>query len=306
MDEDLVGSRRKELFFYAPFNFDRKIPAEKQLELVAGELAACTQYAVVMEDREYLFYFKHLAWDSGFFESSTYKLYTALYPAGSFEALVSACRRFRAHLQEALQADYCFIEIPAEDILLVQALCLAGFKLSESRLTYFSDAIQSFCPKQRYGVRKATEADIPNLRAVASGMRNDFDRFHADPFIPVDKADAFLAKYVEEAVKGFSDIVLVPDEAGVPADSFLTANYLDKKWDPLGRKISKMVLSAVSSETNKGWYEKLISEMTVHLQEKGAEVAFMNTQPTNRAVFRVWEKLGYRLGSTTHVLTCCP
>jgi dTDP-4-amino-4,6-dideoxy-D-galactose acyltransferase len=74
-------------------------------------------------------------------------------------------------------------------------------------------------------------------------------------------------------------------------------------WDKLDYKISKMVLSAVSSDTNKGWYIKLISEMTFILKEIGAKSVFMNTQATNIAVLVTWEKLGYRLGRTTHILT---
>ncbi|MFT4733094.1 MAG: dTDP-4-amino-4,6-dideoxy-D-galactose acyltransferase [Sediminicola sp.] len=74
------------------------------------------------------------------------------------------------------------------------------------------------------------------------------------------------------------------------------------KWKFLNYKVSKMVLSAVSAETNKGWYVKLISEMTYLLKDLGVQAVHMNTQSTNRAVLNVWNKLGYRIGRTTHVL----
>jgi dTDP-4-amino-4,6-dideoxy-D-galactose acyltransferase len=138
---------------------------------------------------------------------------------------------------------------------------------------------------------------------VAREMRNSFDRFHADPVFGQSKADEFLATYIEQSVKGFADIVLVPDEPGVPPDSFLTARYLKDEWEETGYRISKMVLSAVSSATNKGWYSKLIGAMTRHLQEEGAQYIHMNTQATNGAVIHTWESLGYRFGYATHVLS---
>ena len=96
---------------------------------------------------------------------------------------------------------------------------------------------------------------------------------------------------------------MIPNEEGVPSDSFLSANFFENQWETIGVKVSKMVLSAVSSSTNKGWYINLISEMSYLFKSKGITHAFMNTQSTNRQVFHTWEKLGYKLGSTTHILS---
>jgi dTDP-4-amino-4,6-dideoxy-D-galactose acyltransferase len=134
-------------------------------------------------------------------------------------------------------------------------------------------------------------------------MRNDFDRFHSDIMFSTEVADNYLSTYVENSINGFADLVIVPNEQGVATDSFLTANYLKEKWDSIGHPISKMVLSAVSSKTNKGWYLKLISEMTYLLKENGAETIYMNTQSTNIPVLYTWEKLGYHIGRTTHLLS---
>ena len=91
-------------------------------------------------------------------------------------------------------------------------------------------------------------------------MRNKYDRFHAESKFNLIKSDEFLATYIEESIKGLADFVIVPNEKNVNPDAFLTANYLKKDWEIIGENISKMVLSAVSSETCKGWYIKLISE----------------------------------------------
>lgn len=134
-------------------------------------------------------------------------------------------------------------------------------------------------------------------------MRNPFDRFHSDWTYSTSIADKYLETYIENAINGFSDIILVPDGEKTEPDSFLTADLYQNDWDKLNYKISKMVLSAVSSETNKGWYVKLISEMTYKLMEYGVESIFMNTQSTNFAVLSTWEKLGYKIGRATHLLS---
>ncbi len=65
--------------------------------------------------------------------------------------------------------------------------------------------------------------------------------------------------------------------------------------------MAQPTFSAVSEEY-RGWYLKLISEINYHLKEKGVEHAFLSTQATNKAVIRVWEKLGYSFGKMEHVL----
>jgi dTDP-4-amino-4,6-dideoxy-D-galactose acyltransferase len=308
----LFEARSNALFFYSPYNFVRQIKSATQLALIrqnlarhqpAAQVTEATDTIITISSKEvhFLFYVSQLKWDSDYFGVPTLKLQAVLYPPEtSLEALSAAVATFKA---QQLSHSYIFIEIPSEDILLIQALGQNGFRTVETRLTYFNDDLAAY-QEPRYAVRKATEADIPNLRRVAAMMRNDFDRFHADPVFSAQKADDFLATYVENSIKGFTDVVLVPDAENLASDSFLTANYFLNQWDFLGKKVSKMVLSAVSSDTNRGWYLKLISEMTYHLRDEvGSDVIFMNTQSTNRAVFRTWEKLGYRLGGTTHILS---
>ena len=155
----------------------------------------------------------------------------------------------------------------------------------------------------RYNVREANFNDIPNLRRIAFEMRNPYDRFHADSIFNSEKADEFLAAFIEESIKGFADYTMVPNEAGTPPDAFLTAKYLIDEWPLIGAKVSKMVLSAVSSKTCKGWYKKLISEMAFHLKTKEADFAFMHPASTNKAVIHTYETLGCKLGQVSHVFS---
>jgi dTDP-4-amino-4,6-dideoxy-D-galactose acyltransferase len=303
----LIESRKEKLYFYSRYNFLRQIKKERLIQIEINKINQWINLSdsyqtitITVENFQMHFYVRFLSWDTDFFLTQTYKLQYVLYDC-PFEILKEACVKFNNELR-ARKAEYVFIEIPSEDIILVQALTAAGFRLTETRLTYFNNSLDTY-NFERFDVRPAKLEDIEELRIVASVMRNNYDRFHSDAVFSKDKADDFLAEYVDQAIRGFCDIVLVPDAPGVKAHSFLTANYNKSEWADLGYSVSKMVLSAVSSETNKGWYVKLISEMTYHLREIGAQVIYMSTQPTNRAVIKTWEKLGYKYGASTHILS---
>jgi dTDP-4-amino-4,6-dideoxy-D-galactose acyltransferase len=303
----LAEARKQQLYFYSPYNFIKSLSFETQIEncvfsvIRNFNLSPYNQIIDIdIEGKQHRFFISLLPWDTKYFGKKMIKLCYVLFDHNDVKLVAEAVKYFIAKLfKEKL---YCFIEIPSEDIDLLLSLTSNGFCLVETRLTYYLGNIGAFKP-ERYPVRKANENDVQNLMRVAREMRNDYDRFHADPVFGQQIADEFLATYIEQSIKGLADVVLVPDEQCVSSDSFLTAKYLKNDWKKNGVNISKMVLSAVSSKTNKGWYKKLISEMTYLLHEEGAEFIYMNTQSTNRAVIHTWESLGYGLGSTTHILS---
>ncbi|MCU0441508.1 MAG: hypothetical protein MUE96_03845 [Bacteroidia bacterium] len=298
---DASQYRENVLNYYAPFRAIRPLPLADQRKIwVEPELNLLLNDAIEIEIGNNVFWLllEHLTWDTAFFNMPTYKLVNILFDAESAPYLADAVKQLQSVLPIGA---YVFTEIPSEDITVLNALTSAGWPLIETRLTYWRGDLASF-NQPRYAVRRATVNDIPNLKRVAKEMKNPYDRFHADKVFSEQLADEFLATYIEESIKGFADVVLVPDAADTPSDSFLTARYLKPSWQHGGVPISKMVLSAVSATTNKGWYQKLISEMTYHLKDQGAEYIFMNTQSTNLAVCYTWEKLGYRLGGTSHIL----
>ena len=244
-------------------------------------------------------YYRHLKWDSDFFAIPTYRIDYSYIPDGVRKAKEPFEELF-AHLQLQHPEFYLFAEVPSEDIQALSSMTAAGYSLIESRLTYFNDQIQQFDLTRRYATRQATEDDIAVLSKTAIEAVNIFDRFHADDFFTTDEADRFLAKYTENSVLGFADEVMVPAD-GI-ANAFLTANYISSPRCLSNKKIAKMVLSAVAIE-RRGWYVKLIGEMTQKFKEQGIDIAFMTTQSTNRAVLKVWASFGYRFGKSSHILS---
>ena len=300
--------RKSELFYYSPYCFLRTLSEDLVFNKTVKQPLLKKIYdnkieviSIQIKKQEFLFLIEYLSWDTDYFGIPTYQLHTVLFdqkePSNLFNAILSFKDGFFNKTEK-----YCFTNIPSEDIKLLQALSAAGFRLIETRMIYYLDLKKH--TYERYSVREATTKDIPNLRKVASQMRNPFDRFHADPVFNTTKADEFLATFIEESVKGFADYVMLPNESNTPPDAFLTANYLKDKWPLIGINVSKIVLSAVSSTTRKGWYKKLISEMAYHLYSQGADFAFMHPASTNKAVIYTYETLGCKLGQVTHVFSC--
>lgn len=307
MISELINARKDILYNYSQYSFYPRADKEKIFTHSVSDNISKLQNNIDVQfinieisGLNHVFIVKYLKWDTDYFNIKTFKLLFVLYDHASYQTLRLATQKFvKQFFVES--GNYCFSEIPSEDIFTIQALCESGFKLVENRLTYYLD-LKNY-RFERFSVRSANYDDIPNLKRVARMMRNDYDRFHAETIFDSKIADEFLATFIEESIKGFSDYVIVPDEKTTPSDAFLTANYLFDEWELIGDNISKMVLSAVSSETCKGWYIKLISEMAYHLKEKGANFAFMHPATTNKAVIHSYEKLGCKYGKCIHVLT---
>ncbi|MDB9733864.1 hypothetical protein OAB15_03675 [Porticoccaceae bacterium] len=312
--EDIVDAkkmfeqRKDKMLFYSYCNFLRNTDPSLLLEkTVFDPIFQETEsdnnllVKVIREDRPHYFVVKELKWDSEYFQLPTFRLQAILFNHSDVNILAEAIKFFQESFFKE-QGQYCFFFIPSEDILVAQALCLAKFKLIETRLTYYGAHISNFT-SERFEVRKATLDDIPNLKGVSRTAINAYDRVHADPAIDDNLADSFLATYIEESIKGFADVVLVPNEKNTPADAFVTANYMKDQWGALGCNISQMVLSAVANKTNKGWYKKLIIEMTHHLKSEGADYVFFHPSSTNRAVIHTYESLGFKFGQSGHVFS---
>jgi dTDP-4-amino-4,6-dideoxy-D-galactose acyltransferase len=304
---ELVAARADKFFYYSPYNFLRKLPVEKQQRLfgtgLAEQYAAAATHSVfevTCEGSVVQFLYAFLPWDTAFFKSPVYKLFTLLFAENTpATALASAVQAFLQQLKKE-GAAYCFLEVPAEDTQVTQALGAASWRLIETRLTYFQDEVKSF-DQPRYQVRSARLKEAAAIGLISATARNEFDRFHADPWFSGGLGDQFLARYASAAVEGYCDDVLVPNVTGLPVDSFLAINDLQQDSLNLGVSLSRVMLTAVGP-ANRGWHLKLVSETVHRARQNGADYVLMTTQSTNRAVLRTCEKLNFKLGNCTHIL----
>ncbi len=306
-DAELVAARAAALAYYSPVSFLREISPQTQQEHYgtgpASRFGSGAGEEVLAMDApgpggQWLL--QHLAWDSSFFGTPTYRLLTGLFPPAATPAqLATAAGQLRDTLAGRGRF-YAFGVIPAEDTRLLQALTQAGWHLVETRLNFYRPTAEPVLLPPA-AVRLARPAEASHIGQIAARARNEFDRFHADPWFG-QRGDALLARYAEAAVaESYADAVLVPAEPGVPVDSFLAIADTPPGTATDGVGYSRVLLTAVGPQ-NRGWHVRLVAETLRRAARLELPYVVMTTQATNRAVFRTCEKLGFRLGSTTHVL----
>jgi dTDP-4-amino-4,6-dideoxy-D-galactose acyltransferase len=307
----LVAARAAELAYYSPYYFLRQLPIGQQQALFGtglaerwGQAVGTENYQVQEGEAEVRWLLSHLPWDSDYFGTPTFRLFTGLFrPQVTTAELADAAKDLCRHLATRNGAFYTFCIVPAEDIRLLQALTSVGWRLVETRLTYYHDQLSEF-DYIRSPVRAAVPEEAAHIGHIAATARNPFDRFHADAWFSGAQADAYLARYAENTVATkLATTVLVPNAPGIPIDSFLAISDLDSDATALGTHLSRVLLTAVGP-ANRGWHVKLVAETLHRAKKLGHEAVLMTTQATNHAVFRTCEKLGFRLGATSHVLVC--
>ena len=235
---------------------------------------------------------QRLEWDSGFFGCCIYKV-SGLPENGFAEEWAEQSKGFREARWNA------FAEVPSEDTAAFRRLAIAGFALTETRLTYYHTLKN--LPAYGRAARLATESDIPHLEKVASGAVNAYDKYHADPFFNSRETDRYLETYIRNCVKGFAEAVFVPDLPESPA-SFVALARLKENRPGEPRPFFRIPLTACLP-ANKGWhYDLCLQALRYSLSRDGACLV-MTTQSTNRAVIHNCEKLGFKLGGTTHIFS---
>lgn len=298
IEKDLYEKSPLQFFNFSPYRFIRNTLQLQVEKLVLPTMQAMRQKGHYLEEQGIHFYFRKLDWDTAFFGRPIYKLeFTVSSARCTIESALKAIEALKAEVASLDQGAEIFTEIAPQETSLIQALNMAGFRLLETRLTYYKK-MDGIIPKERFETRQAGTNDIPSLRQTAMEARNDFDRFHADTYMSLAEADLFLAKYVEEAVKGYCDYVMVPRKE--PVDSFMCLDFGHEEC--LSLSYSKIILTAVG-KLNRGWHARYCSE-TLHIaKERGHDVVLMTTQLTNGAVVSNVEKLKFKLAYASHILS---
>jgi dTDP-4-amino-4,6-dideoxy-D-galactose acyltransferase len=251
---------------------------------------------IQIKKNRHLFIIKRLTWDSEYFGFLCQTVEMILFNHSDIGILRWAINFFiKSYVP---QKSYITINVPSEDILLIQAISSTKFNLIETRLHYCLKLNKTFDYQNLNTISQAHLSDIPELRLIAKKMRNVYDRVHADPAFSDEVADNYLAQFVEESIKGFADIVLkIFDDKGIPF-GFLAANY---PFEISGLHISKLVLAAVDSDGKKGKLIDLLKEMIFQLKLKRSDYLTTITQSANKPAIRVWEKMGFSLYMCSHL-----
>lgn len=187
----------------------------------------------------------------------------------------------------------------------IHALQSAGFHLVDTLITLEVD-LRKNPPKERENSRfilpptltinKATENDIPRLEALAEDAFADstiwLDRFHADPKISKEKANALYAQWVRNSVApkssstSMADCTFMAEVSGTLA-GFLTC-VLDSKADH-----GKVSLNAVHKfYRSRGIYGAMIFKALTWFLENNRPVISVRTSIFSHAVQKAWIRIG--------------
>lgn len=293
---------------WSPFDFIRNISVKGDKEILINRLTAPMD-----EENDLRFihslpnnidvavFAERLPWDSAFYGYGIGRLngiYPLSHPTKAFHANYDDAIKCLIVEAKARKIKYLFTFVDSRDLPAIRALGNLGFCLIESRVSYHRNIV-NYDYEVRYPVRSATIDDAALLAQTAAKMINQYDRFHADPFITPQESARLMSRWVYASIcENFADITIVPDKKDPAA--FCTVKYHKSNWDTWKLKLSQPVFSAVGNEF-KGWYRKIISETTFHLRDIGAEHSFLTTQVTNYPVIWVWESLGYHFGKCEYV-----
>lgn len=241
-----------------------------------------------------------LAWDSNHFGSKIGKIVDIYSPAEKISSSFwdQALETYLNFIDEK-KIDYLFSSLDLRRNFEIQQLSKNGFVPIEHRVAYYQ-SLKDFSYPKRFKTRLAAEEDLPSLIETAESVENKYDRFYGDPYFERQKVQQLMGLWVSKSVMGeIADGTIVPDLPKPKA--FCTFKTHESKWEGWGVKLSQPILAAVSPECS-GWYVRIMSELTYHLREAGADYSFLTTQLANHAVIRTWQALGYKYGSSEVVL----
>lgn len=303
--KSLLLSKEGALLCYSPYSFFRNIELTRLVndtvvEPLVGAIkrGATNTVNLTVKNREHVFFVKKLQWDTEYFKFPIYKIEYIFYDHTDIDVLNEAINIFvSCHANES-HAHYT-IDVPVEDIHLLQGISNSKFKIIEPRNYYHLNNVQEITMRG-YKTRLANDNDIDALKEVARKCRNVYDRVHADSAFSDEVADEYLATFAEQCVKGFADFTLVPDVPELDAFGFLASNKPYKVYDT---QVSKFVLAAIDNSVQKGWYFKLMVDQINLLKKEGADCLTAITQSSNRGSIHTWEKLGFKQHASSIVFS---
>jgi ribosomal protein S18 acetylase RimI-like enzyme len=189
------------------------------------------------------------------------------------------------------------VRLDASDLSGLHVLESAGFITMDGILTFALEVpdLLPYEPDEGPRIRLAGPADSAEAAAVASEAYVH-DRFHADPGIPKERADALHAVWLRNSClgKAADAVVVAEDEQGLLG--FVTCR-LQRDTEPhLGSLAGTIVLVATAGRARrKGVAQAATRAALDWFRDQGAEVVEVGTQLRNIPAARLYQSLGFRL-----------
>jgi dTDP-4-amino-4,6-dideoxy-D-galactose acyltransferase len=162
-----------------------------------------------------------------------------------------------------------------------------GFRLVDVRTTLYRTLDDSFRPRTIASrIRRATEADVPRLEAIAAESHRN-TRFFYDGRFPVDRCVEMYRRWIRNELASAEVDVAVAESEGALA-GYSTSVVGD-------RGVGLISLMAVAPEfRHRGIGDDLVNASLMHQSAQRATSARVTTQGWNIAAQRLYQRCGFR------------
>lgn len=187
--------------------------------------------------------------------------------------------------------------LDASDLSGLHALEQAGFITVDCLLTFALDVNSAPATDVAEGIniRLATGADSEATAELAR-KAYIYDRFHADPAVPADKADELHAEWLRDSCAGraVDAVILAEDEKGLAG--FVTCKLQRDTASHLGKLIGTIVLVATARRARgRGIARATTLAALEWFRAQSVEIVEVGTQLRNIPASRVYQSCGFRL-----------
>lgn len=276
--------------------YSRREQAEILAAEVAGALAAAGEcsMAVGADELRAAAVARPLPWDSEYFGMPMGRIDVVLAapdatPGDRAAVVAATCAAARAGGLQHLTA-----RVDVGDLETLAVLESHGFRTMDALGTYIlrkghdvAREVRSVGP-----LRPATPADADAIRRITREAYQGYrGRFHLDPHLPRDRADAFYEAWASQCLSGaMADVVMVSEDSAGRVIGYL-AHRRREPASSIGTPIYGGGLGACRRDAP-GAYASLIRDSALWAHAQGA-VAECQTQLSNFPVIRVYESVGF-------------
>jgi dTDP-4-amino-4,6-dideoxy-D-galactose acyltransferase len=215
-----------------------------------------------------------LEWDSAFFHRRIARVTRPALTLSETDAVLHWCAEN--------QIDCLYWLVNADDLDSIRAAEAHHFQLMDIRVTLrltIPDAPGSVDP----GIRPASAADLPALKAIARTAHTD-SRFFADPRFPRDRSEELYAVWLERDFREGS--LWVADSEDAP-QGYITCQMRSDGAGQIG------LLGVGAHARGRGIGARLVRQAVRWFKSQGASTALVVTQGRNARAQRLYQQAGF-------------
>ena len=192
---------------------------------------------------------------------------------------------------------FAFTRLSARQLPVIHALEGHNFRFIESYITnVFEFHRLGDSPHATMPLRCLEKKDMP---AMLAATRDAFatQRFHADPHIPYEKAEALYRKWIQSAYEDPSRDILVADVEGRPA-LFAICKVEDHRPYLAHRSVTLQMIMFAPEARGKGFGRSFMDAVFRYYQKQHVDVMYSGVTMRNTRSVNWHNKLGFRVIAT--------